>query len=267
MTIIILSRTFDRLNIMPFGTNNMYKYIWPWGLMAEHSDPVQRSMVYFLLLIRGKAIIQNIFTTRGKCFVLLRRLRGYFWTELQWNYCKCQVRVNHRSQLEELEVSNTCSWHVESKWTPIWQEKCDCMWKTYIYRHTSEYIHSVHVYKLFMCISLCSCIMFAWLIWILTVEFHLFYTVCHITTFLVPDEKYGSSSRRGGLLVYSNWVVGPLSIILPSYCQCWDNRPVHSVCCHGYMSIMADTHRMERPSRRLLTSRAFNVSALLITNW
>lgn len=112
--------------------------------MAEHFDFVQRSMVYFLLLIRGKAIIQNIFTTRGECFVLLRRLRGYFWIE--WIYCKCHIRVNHRSKLEELEVSSTYFWHLESKWTPIWQEKCDCMWKTYTYRHTSEYIHFVHVY-------------------------------------------------------------------------------------------------------------------------
>lgn len=213
---------------------------------------------------RGKAIIQNTFTTRAEYIFLLRRLRWYIWIELQWIYRTCQVRVNHRSQQKEEEVSCTCSWHLESKWTSIWQKKCDSVWKTYI-----QYIDThQNIFVLFMYISLCCCIIFARFIWILTVEFHLFSSASAISwLFLVSDEKYGSSSHRGGLLVYFNWLVGRLSIVLPSYCQCWGNRPVHSMCFHGYMSIMADTHRMERPSRRLLTSRAFNVSALLITNW
>lgn len=131
-----------------------------------------------------------------------------------------------------------------------------------VYRHASENICTVHVYFSMLLHHICTIYM-NFNSWISS----LFQCFCHIMTFLVSDEKYGSSSHRGGLLVYFNWLVGRLIIVLPSYCQCWGNRPVHSMCFHGYMSIMADTHRMERPSRRLLTSRAFNVSALLITNW
>jgi len=79
----------------------------------------------FLLLIRAKAIIQNTFTTRAEYVVLLRRLRWCIWIELQWIYRMCQVRVNHRSQQKEHEVSCTCSWHLESKLTSIWQVKFD----------------------------------------------------------------------------------------------------------------------------------------------
>lgn len=159
----------------------------------------------FLLLIRGKSIIQNTFTTRAEYVFLLRRLRWYIWIELQWIYQTCQVRVNHRSQQKEQEVSCTCSWQLESKWTSIWQKKMCFNVKNIhtVYRHASEYICTVHVYFSMQLHHICMIYM-NFNSWVSS----LFQCMCfcHIMTFF-------SLRWKVWIFVTERWIIGVLQLV------------------------------------------------------